>query len=73
VDEDIAMGPDCFLTVDSTRKWINNPSKSSMPGPNQVAPMTPMQDNDGEILKRTICGTKNFFSDAMKIKLAKEK
>lgn len=35
--------------------------------------MTPMQDNDGEILKRTICGNKNFFADVLRSKLAKDK
>lgn len=73
VDEDLALGPDRFLTVDSTRKWINNSSKAKLAGPNQPAPMTPMQDQEGEVLKRTICGTKNFFTDALRTKMGKDK
>jgi hypothetical protein len=38
-----------------------------------MAPMNPMQDNEGEVLKRTICGTKNFFTEALKIKMGKDK
>jgi hypothetical protein len=59
--------------MDSTRKWINNPIKSSASRPTQMAPMNPMQDNEGEVLKRTICGTKNFFTEALKIKMGKDK
>jgi hypothetical protein len=68
------MGPERFLTVDSTRKWITNPSKAKLAaGPNQPAPMNPMQDQEGEVLKRTICGTKNFFTDALRTKMGKDK
>jgi hypothetical protein len=35
--------------------------------------MAPLQDIDGEILKRTICGSKNFFKDALRTKMAKDK
>jgi hypothetical protein len=35
--------------------------------------MTPMQDMEGEVLKRTICGTKNFFAEALRTKMGKEK
>ena len=73
VDEDLALGPDRFLTIDSTRKWMNNPSKAKLTGPNQPAPMTPLQDQEGEVLKRTICGTKNFFTDALRTKMGKDK
>ncbi len=74
VDEDLALGPERFLTIDSTRKWINNPSKAKLAaGPNQPAAMNPMQDQEGEVLKRTICGTKNFFTDALRTKMGKDK
>lgn len=73
LDEDLALGPERFLTIDSTRKWLNNPSKASIAGPNQPVPMTPLQDQEGEVLKRTICGTKNFFTEMLRTKMGKEK
>jgi len=69
LDEDLELGPDKFLTIQSGRKWFSSPSKTSVNKLNQEhqaerskpAPMTLQHDEEGEVLKRTILGSKTYF------------
>lgn len=59
LDEDLQLGPDRFLTLQSDRKWLATPLQTAM-----RAPMSPLRDPTGEILKRTVLGEKAVFAES---------